>query len=514
MTVSAEWLIRVDWAGRQWWASTIPMDATVDAVDVSADGGADVRYSERLARLSLDGPDLGASFEADFAAADWAALRAAGHRWRTATAALYLVIVDDGIPGDPIELVAGRLESVEYGDPDAPPGALRAQIRAGRLTDTARLLPAGSELSADAWPLLATPSSAPTLSSVAGKAPALIAGRPGLIAGAPVAAAPAYPVEWALGPVATRLVLACERLAEGQVWITDGSGEWRLEAVEHVADADGRVWPTVDATGIATGATPHLDRAIGTQWWWASSSATGPGSLAVSSARPGLGSVALALLGRSSLPVDRQRMAAAVAALDEIEVGLVIQDADASPLEVVQDLLTLYPCTLARSAAGLYVIPHAQPVPAACPWALVDGIDVQRVGPVDVETLRAPASVEVRWGPSHAADTRTRAVRIDADTPALGLDIDPDGEAITIDAPAIWDQASAWQVALLAVQARPLEREVVTLEAAAAYHRVALGDWAALSSESLGRDVVGQVVARAWVDGAWRFTLAIDDAPG
>ena len=63
-----------------------------------------------------------------------------------------------------------------------------------------------------------------------------------------------------------------------------------------------------------------------------------------------------------------------------------------------------------------------------------------------------------------------RAVRIDADTPALGLDIDPDGEAITIDAPAVWDEASAWQVALLAVQSRPLEREVVTLEAAAAYY--------------------------------------------
>ena len=512
MTVSAEWLIRVDYAGRAWWVATVPMDTTIDGAEVSAEGGAEVRYSERLPRLSLDGPDTGATFEAGFPDADFAALRSAGHRWRHATGALYLVIVTDGEPGEPSAVVAGRLEAVEYADADAPAGHLRATIRAGRLTDTARL--PIELLTVEAWPDLATPASGAVLAGVAGKAPALIVGRPGLIAGSPAAASPAYPVEWALGPVATRLVLASARLAEADVWLTDGSGEWRLCAVEHVADATGRTWPTIDATGIATGATPHLDRAIGTQWWWASSSATGPGSLAVSSARPGLGSVALALLAYSSLPIDRARMAAAVEILDHVEVHAVLQDLDASPLEVVQDLLAIYPCTLARSADGLYIIPHDPPLPVACRWHLVDEVDVQRVGPVDVEMVRAPASVEVRWGPSHADDTLTRAVRIDADTPALGIDLDPDGEAVTIDAPMLWDEASAWQVALLAVQARPLEREVVTIEAAPRYHAVALGDWAVLASDSLGRDLVGQVVARAWVDGAWRLTLAIDDAPG
>lgn len=506
MSVDPIWLARITWAGRDWWASTAPADTTIDGAQVTSAGALRVSYAERLPRLSLDGPELGASLDVDHDAADWAALRAAGHRWHTATGALYLLPTPDA---DPQPLLAGRIESVEYGDPDEAPGRLRCDLRAARVADTARLLPAAAALTVDRWPELADSA----LSSIAGRTPPLIIGRPGLIDGAPVQVAPAYPVEWSLGPVADRLILSGELLTESSVWLTDGSGDWRLCAVETVTDTLGRRWSSIDATTIATGALPHLERAIGTQWWWACSSATGPGSLALSSVRPGLGSVALAILQRSALPIDYERMAPAVDALDQIEVGAVVQDADASPLDVAQELLALAPCTLARSAVGLYLVPHQPPMDAAgCRHRWQDAIDVARVGGVEVELVRPPRQIEVRWGPSHSdGGAPTRRVILGPDAAALGLDLDPDGEAIAIEAPYIWDEASAWQVALLAAQARPQEREVVQVELPAAMHDVALGEWAALASLSLGRDLVGQVVARAWRDGGWLVTLAVDD---
>ena len=506
MSADPIWLARITWAGRDWWASTAPVATTIDGAAVESDGELRLSYAERLPRLSLDGPELGASLDIDHDTADWAAMRASGHRWHTATGALYLLPTPDA---DPQPLLAGRIESVEYGDPDAPPGRLRCELRAARVVDTARLLPDAAALTVDRFPDLADD----TLSSIAGRTPALIIGRPGLIDGAPVQVAPAYPVEWSLGPLADRLILSCELLAESSVWLTDGSGEWRLCDVETFADAAGRRWSSVDATTIATGPTPHLDRAIGTEWWWACSSATGPGSLALSSVRPGLGTVALAVLQRSSLPIDYERMAPAVDALDQIEVGAVIQDPDASPLDVAQELLSLAPCTLARSAAGLYLVPHQPPVRAAdCAHRWADLIDVSRVGPVEVEVVRPPRQIEVRWGPSHSGGgAPTRRVVLGADAPTLGLDLDPDGEAIAIEAPYVWDEASAWQVALLAAQARPQEREIIQVELPAAMHAVALGEWAALASLSLDRDLVGQVVARAWRDGGWLVTLAVDD---
>lgn len=506
MSTDPIWLARITWAGRDWWVSSAPVATTIDGAAVESDGYLRVSYAERLPRLSLDGPDLGASLDVDHDTADWVALRAAGHRWASATGALYLLPTPTSTPQ---ALVSGRIESVEYGDPDAPAGRLRCELRAARAVDTARLLPEGAALTVDRFPELADS----TLSSVAGRTPPLIIGRPGLVGGVPVAVAPAYPVEWSLGPVADRLILACHTLAESEVWLTDGGGDWRLVTVETFTDDLGRRWPSVDATTIDSGPTPHLDRAIGTEWWWACSSATGPGSLPLSSVRPGLGSVALAVLQRSALPVDYERMAPAVDALDQIEVGAVVQDADASPLDIAQELLALAPCTLARSATGLYVVPHQPPVRAAdCAHRWVDVVDVSRVGAVEVELVRPPRQIEVRWGPSHGeGGAATRRIVLGPDSPTIGLDLDPDGEVVAIDAPYVWDEASAWQVALLAAQARPTEREVVQVELPAAMHAVSLGQWAALDSIALDRELVGQIVARSWRDGAWLVTLAVDD---
>jgi hypothetical protein len=522
--VRVVFLLDIDWAGRRWTAATETVEVEIDGETVLYPAGLSIDYEESIDRLSLEPPELGAAFELDLeAAADWAAMRLHGHRWSTATATVRQVIVTDGVPGAVIGLVTGRLRGVEYGDDDRSTGYLRGRVEALASVDTSRLVPYTWRASDTAWPELVD---APLRSGL-GTYPARIIGRPGLVRGATdqaVAAAPAIAVEWSLGPVVDTLLIAGHVLTETDVWVTDGTA-WDLLAVTTSTDGTGRLVSTVDLTG--GGVT--VSRDTGTAYWWACSSTTGAGSLALATDHPGLGSVVLALLELSTLSIDRARIAKAVAVLDQIEVHCVITDESASAWDVVSKLLELYPCSVRRGADGIYIEPLDPPTRAEdCAHRLVDGVDGWLDGPMEVIDTDAPSSIEVVWGLDQDSGGWTGLVRLVpdatdddgdlvADTEAVhGLALDPSGDPIRVEADAIYDPTSARRVALAQLLALPLVQERGTMLLPADRYDVGLGQWVAVESDHLGRTMIGQVIARRWSsgDGVWRLGILVEDRPG
>lgn len=514
-------LLDLDWAGEVRRLGSETVEVEIDGEALLYPSGLTLDYEETLDRTALEPPELGASFEGLWGGLNWAALRAQGHRWSSARGAVWMVVETGGVMGDPVCLLRGLVRGIEFGDPDQPSGYLRGRVEALATADTSRLVPASWMLTATAWPELADD----TLRAGLGKFPAQVFGRPGLVRGATnyvVAAVPAYVVEWSLGPVADTLLLAGHTLTETSVVVTDGT-VWESFAVTNVVDGDVRTVPTVD---LSTAVYLAIDTA--TEYWWACTATTGPGSLALASDRPGLGSVVLALLERSSLQVDHARMAPAVEVLDQIEVGGAVVDPEASAWDVVSELLKLYPCAVRVGPDGIYVVPLVQPARAEdCAHQLLESTLINREGAVEVIDIQAPSRIEVAWGIAQDTGTPSGLVQVLLDPTdedgvlipgaegAMGDTFDPEGEPLRLEAPAVYDEASARRAALAQLLAYPPGQERLELTLPAELHTVELGQWVALDSDTLGRVIVGQVIRRRWVgeDAVWSLSLLCDETP-
>lgn len=514
-------LLDLDWAGEVRRLGSETVEVEIDGEALLYPSGLVLDYEETLDRTALEPPELGASFEGAWPDLSWAELKAQGHRWSSARGAVWMVVEEGGILGDPVCLLRGKVVGQEYADPDQPSGYLRGRVEALATADTSRLVPASWMLTVTAWPELADEA----IRAGLGKFPAQVFGRPGLVRGAtnyPVAAVPGYVVAWSLGPVADTLLLAGHVLTETSVSVSDGT-VWETFAVVNATDGDGRTVPTVD---LSTAVDLSIDTA--TEYWWACTATTGPGSLALASDRPGLGSVVLALLERSSLEVDHARMAAAVEVLDQIEVGGAVVDPETSAWDVVSELLKLYPCAVRVGPDGIYVVPLVQPARAEdCAHQLLESTLINREGAVEVIDIQAPSRIEVAWGIAQDSGTPSGLVQVLLDPTdedgvlipgaesALGLTLDPEGEPLRLEAPAVYDEASARRAALAQLLAYPPGQERLELTLPPELHTVELGQWVALDSDTLGRVVVGQVIRRRWVgeDAVWSLSLLCDETP-
>lgn len=522
MSVRVILLLDIDWAGAVHRLGTETASVTVDGVVQLYPSGLSLDYEETLERVDLEPPEVGASFEGAFLASRWAALVAQGHRWSTARGTVRQVIEVDGTMGTPTVLLRGVLRGIEYGDPDQPTGYLRGRVEALASEDTSRVVDQASALTLTAWPELSYDG----LKDGIGRIPARIIGRPGYVltgTAYQVPAAPAYAVEYRVGPLIDTLILASAPITEASVSITDGAGHWESFAPATTTDGAGRLVATADISGAAT-----ISRSIGTEYWWACLSTSGPGSFPLSTGRPGLGSVVLALLERSTLAVDHARMAPAVEVLDQIEVGCAITDPDASYWDVAQELLKLYPCAVRRGPDGIYVVPLVQPSRAQdCAHQLLESVHVNREGPVEVIDVQAPSRVELGWAVAQDTGTPSATVLVLTDPTsttgallagaesALGLTLDPDGAPLRVEASAVYDEASARRAALAQLLAYPPSQERVELTLPVSMYGVELGQWVSLVSDALGRTLIGQVIRRRWDGqaGVWIVSLLCDGAP-
>jgi hypothetical protein len=493
------WLVRLRHAGREFLAASEAIE--LDGEEYLA--RAEVGFEETFALGSLEPPQWGATVRM-VVEADLLSLRRAGYDWAQARASVSLVVLRDASVLEQQELLVDRpLSGVEYADPAAP-DAVKFALQS-ELVDHSRLIT--SVLSTTAWPELGTD----TLQDMQGKAAPVVFGRPGLVRShttTVVAAVPAYAVEWNLGPVVSRAVLAGHRLVDTWVQVTDGHGNWERLPVEHVVDGDGVAVATVD---LAASTTLQLE--VGTQHFWASERTTGPGSMPISCPWPGLGSIVTALLLRSDLPVDVQRNERGRQFLDQIEVGGACTDASTTALAAAQTLLKLWPTTLRRSAAGIWLDPHDPAAPPVAQLWLGDGAVM--VGAVAVDDVEAPREVRVRWGRDGNQDTLVNVARITV-APALGeaaveqLAPAADAPIVELEAPQIWDSASAWRVATGLLLQHPRVRERIEVELPASAWAVGLGDLVVVAFED-DAELPGRIMRRRWAGGSWLLSLVVEE---
>jgi hypothetical protein len=496
------WLVRLRHAGFEFLAGSEAVE--IDGEEYCAT--AEVSFEESMSLGSLEPPQWGAIVRM-LVEADLLALRRAGHDWAHARADVSLVILQGSTVLDHQRLLVNlALSGVEYGDPGDAPGAVRFSLRS-ELVDHSRL--ATTVLSITAWPELGDE----TLRDMQGKVAPLVFGRPGLLRGALgdsyVGAVPAYPVAWNLGPLASRLVLAGHRLVDTDVWVTDGKGKWESFAVEHVVDGAGVAVATVDLSGASTILTD-----VGVQHHWSTEQISGPGSLPIDCAWPGLGSIATAILLRSDLAVDLARNERGRRYLDrQIEVGGCCADPKGSALAVAQELLKLWPTTLRRSSDGIWLDPHDPTAPPVARLWLGDG--VVQIGAVQVDDVQAPREVVVRWGRDANQDTLVYVARISI-APAAGeasveqLGAAVDAPVVEVEAPMIWDSASAWRAATGLLLQHPRVRERFELEAPASAWALGLGDLVLLVCED-GAELPGRIMRRRWAGGSWLLSLVVEE---
>lgn len=495
------WLVRLRHAGQEFLAASEAVE--IDGEEYSAT--AEVSFEESISLGSLEPPQWGASVRM-LVEADLLALRRAGHDWAQARADVSLVILQGSTVLDHQRLLVElALSGVEYGDPGDAIGAVKFSLRS-ELVDHSRL--ATTVLSIAAWPELGDEP----LQDMQGKVAPLVFGRPGLLRGAAgdsyVGAVPAYPVEWHLGPVVSRLLLAGHRLVDTHVWVTDGQGKWERFSVEHVVDGAGVAVATVDLSGAATVSTE-----VGVQHHWATEETSGPGSLPIDCAWPGLGSIATAILLRGDLALDVARNERGRRFLDQIEVGGCCAEAKASPLEAAQELLKLWPTTLRRSAEGVWLDPHDPTAPPVARLWLGDG--ALQLGAIQVDDVQAPREAVVRWGRDANQDTLVNVARISI-APAAGeasveqLGAAADAPVVEMEAPMIWDSTSAWRAATGLLLQHPRVRERIEVEAPASMWSLGLGELVLVGLED-GAELPGRILRRRWAGGSWLLSLVVEE---
>ena len=145
---------------------------------------------------------------------------------------------------------------------------------------------------------------------------------------------------------------------------------------------------------------------------------------------------------------------------------------------------------------------------------------------VEVIDVEAPSRVELAWAIAQDTGTPSATVLVLTDPTsagvlvagaesAIGLTLDPDGAPLRVEAPAVYDEASARRAALAQLLAYPPSQERIELTLPAHMHRVELGQWVSLVSDTLGRTMIGQAIRRRWdgEQGAWIVSLLCDGSP-
>ena len=242
-----------------------------------------------------------------------------------------------------------------------------------------------------------------------------------------------------------------------QVWFR-AAGTEQLTGIELpvdvVYDGRGRAWSGVDLSEQE----PAVREAG--QWWVALSPvfldgwqpSQGGWTAAPSGA---LGSLVQAVLRLSSARIDSAAVSAAVAELnDQGAIGGYVDD-PISAVDWCRSRLAPFGWALQMRSHGLAPV---QRWPAAAVATLELGVSAIQAGPLRI-TPSASTSVVVKWAISDASDVHAVTMAVDAGLHGAGAEPQIRPEDV-VEAPEIWDTASAATVALVALRDRSQQIEL------------------------------------------------------
>jgi len=241
------WCLDLHHGGATYRVASEPIDVKApDGSMHSYTGGlSPVALTEQLGRLKFTVPGLSATVRAVLPVSP-AKMRARGHDWLGATAALYLTIVDERdsrltVPTSDLDhsemwlQVSGRVRSPTWGDPDDPPGMVEFTLEVAPWLDRGPLIPASESITEDTH----APGFGVTFPPDSqGKRYPEVFGQPGAASGTFAAApgSPAYPLRLNGSGEVTTLLIARGWVAADTVTVHDNAGNTEALTVYRVAD--------------------------------------------------------------------------------------------------------------------------------------------------------------------------------------------------------------------------------------------------------------------------------------
>jgi len=392
---SLVWLLRVSYAGREFLFSSVSISPGAEPVadDGEVKGidgriGSDLSIGEEWALMSTISSARSVSFDGVVFPVDVGALIETGHSLSFATGEISLWKRGDSYD-DRRVFLTGRLVAPEYG---AAHEGVSFSIEENPFDDPA-LVPASTHRisKVDTWVNAATEAT--------GDYYPIVFGRPGVYVNTlnsevEVVGSPASIVEQTGGSVATLLI--ADHAVESStvtVWDIDGDTSEVFATVTTEADSLGAIVSTVDISGASTISKTKED------YWIEWSNAGALMSDDRTTHMNGAGDVLEWMLLRSSLRVDRGRIAAVKQRLNLFKVAGFI-DSPVSPWEWTEDnLLPLLPVSVVSGAEGIYPVVWEMDANAA---QAVEKITANqaggavRVGPVSYENSPLDVINEIR----------------------------------------------------------------------------------------------------------------------
>lgn len=576
------WTCDLDWAGRRYRlaerALSVP-DVQGNAIEY-VPGLTRVGYESRLDLLETDPAVAEVPITVDLGA-DFLTLLGDGHEVRLAYARLRLVplALDGSALGDyadGIEIAAGTLRAIQFGDPDAPT-LLQATVGDEPGRSTGPLLPPSATITQETWSTAADAAD--------GKPMPLVFGQPGHYPrGADTVRTPGSPCyvitssggggtaslgliaahavnaatvdiynrtqdKWLTGmPVTTTADLSeryrqiYEMHAEVaqqnqavqdlfnsatissalglQIGFNDVGEQLGLWGYPGAFDLPRSLLAVVDFSPLGVGDTPQTNDELWVAWVDGPALEDEQGQAIVTA-----GQLLLWLLRRSGLPFDLGRTVPVAELLTHAVSGYV-NDPDVSAWDYLQNvLLPMLPVTLARGPLGVYPVLLRSEAPAAdVLFRWTAGEDVVPESPAQCEDATGPAALRVAWGWDPVREAYRGEARVGLETDPATLRVSTSqartratryagSGVLDLEAAIVGDLATAQRVGAEQLGIRSWPLTTRTYSAPPGVV-VELGDEGSITDAAVGwTSRRALVMGREWAGDRWLYRLAVRESP-
>ena len=570
------WTCDLDWAGRRFRLA----ERALSVPDVQGNtleyvpGLTRVGYESRLDLLETDPAVAEVPITVDLGA-DFLTLLGDGHEVRLAYARLRLVplALDGSALGDyadGVDVAAGTLRAIQYGDPDAPT-LVQATVGDEPGRSTGPLLPPSATITQETWSTAADAAD--------GKPMPLVFGQPGNYPrGADTVRTPGSPCyvitssgggRAILGLVAAHAVSAAtvdvynrtkgvwlaglsvtttadlseryrqlfemhsEALSQAQALqdLVNGGAFSAGATLQDIANAYGvyghpgafdlprSLAAVVDFSPLPVGDQPETEDELWVAWVDGPALEDEQGQAIVSA-----GQLLLWLLRRSGLPFDLGRTVPVAELLSHAVSGFV-NDPDVSAWDYLQDvLLPMLPVTLARGPLGVYPVLLRSEAPAAdVLFRWVSGEDVVAESPAQCEDATGPAALRVAWGWDPVREAYRGEARVGLETDPATLRVSTaqartratryaGSGVLDLEAAIVGDLATAQRVGAeqLGIRSWPLTTRTYSAPPGVV---VELGDEGSITDPAVGwASRRALVMGREWAGDRWLYRLAVRES--
>ena len=505
------WILTIEWRGREYRRSTIPIEITdADGVTHAYQGGlGDISgLEESLSSASVNGGSV--PLEIDFEE-DLITVYADGYRLSSATGSLDMVTTRDRATSvqtweGRYRYLTGRVVLPRISARGDRPGLASFSLEQSITQDRGRILPASAVITGVTYP------NAPEKS--VGKVYPLVMGRQGSYPSGGVTfdtlGSPAYVVE-ETGSNADTLHLGYGHWTATQAKIIADSTKTSALTLIKTHDATGQAVTEVDISGQSS--------AIRTASAYYSSISSGEGYRLPFSGTDhrGAGDWIRFMLSRSTLTIDNDAWSAVTPALNGYKIASFINDPDVTPSEwLIDNVLGLFPLDVLMGPEGLTPVLDELEVPPIGARPINESADFRRVGPLQERTDPADLveSYTLRFAKNVGANDFKLQITIAAD-PAPGgrrslstLNAKQSGALASMveETDVLSDPGSG--DGLARYRAKKLSQQPVwdLFSAVNHYGNISVGDHVSLTWGEKGiADVVFRVEGKRRVRGRWVF---------